>query len=136
MKPASWNECTQFNNALRVTPDEPKARSLITTSNARLTFLQNAQHTLETLNFIFEGYYSFLLEHLHAFLILKGYKIDNHLCIGYYIRDVLKKDDLYRLFDDCRYKRNSLAYYGKQMPEPIANQAIKNCQQLITHLSP
>ena len=52
---------------------------------------------------------------LHSLTISKGYSVSNHICIGCYLRDVLKRDDSYRLFDDLRYKRNSLVYYGNKM---------------------
>jgi len=87
-----------------------------------------------SVNYIFEGYYSSILEMLHAVVILKGYKVNNHICLGYYLRDVLKRDDLYRIFDDCRYKRNSLVYYGRKMPLETAEDAIRKCISFIDKL--
>jgi len=40
------------------------------------------------------------------------------------LRDVLKRDDLFRIFDDCRFKRNSLVYYGKRMDFETASKTI------------
>ena len=48
------------------------------------------------------------------------------------IRDVLKEEHLFRIFDDCRYKRNSLVYYGKRMDFETAKDAIKKAQKMIT----
>ena len=46
-------------------------------------------------NFIFEAYYSSVTEILHAILIKEGFKVKNHFCLGYYLRDVLGREDLF-----------------------------------------
>ena len=81
-------------------------------------------------NYIFEDYYSSLLEMLHAIVLLDGYKVDNHICLGYYLRDIFKREDLFRIFDDCRFKRNSLIYYGTRMDFEIAKDAIEKGKKL------
>ena len=63
-----------------------------------------------------------------------GYKVNNHICLGYFLRDKLDKKSLFRLFDDCRYKRNSLMYYGRKMDFETAKSAIKKCEQLMDEL--
>ncbi len=68
---------------------------------------------------------------LHALVLIKGYKVNNHICLGYFIRDVLKNRALFRKFDDCRYKRNSLLYYGKQMDFNVAKENIKISKEII-----
>lgn len=60
--------------------------------------------------------------------------IDNHICLGYFLKDIIKKEDLYILFEDCRYKRNSLVYYGKIMDLNIAIKSIKIIKDLIKKL--
>ena len=80
-------------------------------------------------NFIFEDYYTSLLELLQAVTFKKGFNILNHLCLGYYLRDILKRGDLYVIFDDLRYKRNALTYYGSRMDYETAKQAIEKCKK-------
>ena len=75
-----------------------------------------------------------MLELLQAIVIKKGYNILNHLCLGYYLRDVLKKDDLFRMFDDLRYKRNALTYYGNRMDFETAKASIEKCKELINKI--
>jgi len=58
----------------------------------------------------------------------------NHICLGYFLRDVLKEDRLYNLFDDLRYKRNSLTYYGNKMDFETAKQSIENSKTLMKEL--
>ena len=113
MKDASWGDCLYSNSSLKITPDKEKAKSLIETAEERIKVSVRDLNE-KTANFIFEDYYSSVLEALHALVLLDGYKVDNHVCLGYYLRDVLKKEDMFRLFDDCRFKRNSLVYYGKR----------------------
>jgi hypothetical protein len=38
------------------------------------------------------------------------------------------------IFDDLRYKRNSLTYYGNKMGFDIAKEAIKKCKIVISEI--
>ena len=133
MKESSWNECLNYNSSIKVTPDKEKSKSLIETAEERIGFSAR-ELTGKNANFVFEGYYSSILEMIHALVILDGYKVNNHVCLGYYLRDVLKNDELFRLFDDCRFKRNSLVYYGKRMDFETAKDAIEKAKRLINDL--
>lgn len=129
MKEASWNDCIEKESAIRTSPDMERAKSLIETADERIKLIKEVNE--RNSNFVFEDYYTSLLELLQALVLQQGYKIANHVCLGYYLRDVLKKDDLFILFDDVRYKRNSLTYYGKRMDFETAKQAIEKCKKLI-----
>ena len=122
-----------YNSSIKVTPDKEKSKSLIETAEERIDFSAR-ELTEKNANYIFEGYYSSILEMIHAIVILDGYKVNNHICLGYYLRDILKNDELFRLFDDCRFKRNSLVYYGKRMDFDTAKESIKKAKKLINEL--
>lgn len=130
MKEASWTECLYSNSSVKITPDKGKAKSLIETAEERIKF-SNKELNENTANYIFEDYYSSILEIVHAFVILRGYKVNNHICLGFFIRDVLNREDLFRIFDDCRFKRNSLTYYGKRMDFETAKDAIEKSRKLM-----
>jgi len=132
---SNWKECIENNSSLSVSSDKAKAKSLIDTATGRNQYLHENEIKESNANYLFEGYYSSLLELLHALVILKGYKVSNHICLGYYLRDVLKRDDLFRLFDDCRFKRNSLVYHGRKMDFLTAQGAIEKCKQLLNELN-
>ena len=133
MKEASWNDCIYSNSAVKVTPDKEKAKSLIEIAEDRIKFsIRDLDE--KTANYIFEDYYSSILELAQALVILDGYKINNHVCFGFFLRDVLKKEDLFRLFDNCRYKRNSLIYYGKRMDFNTAKDAMEKAKRLMNKL--
>ena len=132
MKDADWNSCLINKSARTITPDKRRAESLIETANERISLIKEINE--KNCNFIFEDYYTSLLELLQAIAFKKGINILNHLCLGYYLRDVLKREDLYILFDDLRYKRNSLTYYGSRMDYETAKQAIEKCKDLISKI--
>ena len=132
MKEADWNDCLKKYSARNITPDIERARSLIITAKHRIGLIKDINN--ENCNFVFEDYYTSLLEILQAMTFNKGFNILNHLCLGYYIRDILNRQDLYEIFDDLRYKRNSLTYYGKMMDFDIAKSAIKICKKMIKEI--
>jgi len=133
MKESSWSECLNYSSAIKITPDKEKAISLVETAQDRIKFSLK-KLSGKNANYIFEGYYSSILEMIHAIVILDGYKVNNHICLGYYLRDVLKNDELFRIFDDCRFKRNSLVYYGKRMDFETAKDTIEKAKSVIKEL--
>ena len=132
MKDASWSDCLENQSAVKVSSDNERAKSLIETAEERLELIKTINE--KNANFVFEDYYTSILELLQALVIKKGYKVTNHVCLGYYLRDILKKDDLFRIFDDCRFKRNSLIYYGKRMEFETAKNAIEKSKRLFREL--
>lgn len=132
MREASWDDCILYNSAVKVSPNLERAKSLIETSDERVELASKPNE--RNCNFVFEDYYTSLLELLQALIIVKGYNIINHVCLGYYLRDCMGRDDLFIVFDDIRYKRNSLTYYGKRMDFETAKSAIQRSQQLISQL--
>jgi hypothetical protein len=85
-------------------------------------------------NFIFEAIYTSLTELLHALLIQNGFKANDHVSLGFYLKDVLGREDLYSLFDQCRMRRNHLVYDGKMMPADIAVSAVATARRLVREL--
>jgi len=133
-KESTWKECIESTASLKVSPDSAKAKSLVETAQGRIEFLKSTSLAESNANYVFEGYYSSALEMLHALVLQEGYKVSNHICLGYYLRDVLEKDHLFRVFDDCRYKRNSLVYYGRKIDFETAKTTIEKCLRLIKEI--
>ena len=119
---------------MSVTPDRAKAESLVDTAKARIEFLKSNALTEQNARFIFEGYYSSAIEMIHALVITQGFKVDNHICLGFYLRDVLNNERLFRIFDDYRYKRNSVVYYGKELDFEVAKESIRKITELINEV--
>jgi len=129
MKEASWTDCIESNSALKCSSDKGRAKSLIETADERIKLIKEINE--KNCNFVFEDYYTSILELLQAIVVIEGYKITNHVCLGFYLRDILKREDLYLIFDDLRYKRNSLTYYGKRMDFETAKKAVEKSKKLI-----
>ena len=132
MKDVNWNDCLTNKSAKTITPDIKRAKSLIETANERIGLIKEINE--KNCNFVFEDYYTSILELLQAITFKKGYNILNHVCLGFYLRDILKREDLFILFDDVRFKRNSLTYYGSRMEFETAKQAIDKCKKIIQNL--
>jgi len=89
MKEATWDDCINSNSARIATPDVKRAQSLIETAKERISLITEINE--KNCNFVFEDYYTSILEMLQALAFKKGFNILNHLCIGYFLRDFLKK---------------------------------------------
>lgn len=132
MKEARWHDCLINKSAKTMTPDLKRAASLIETAHQRMSLIKEIHE--KNCNFVFEDYYTSLLELLQAMAFKQGFNVLNHICLGFYLRDVLNKADSYAVFDDLRYKRNSLTYYGIRMDFDTAQEAIRQCKKLIKEL--
>ncbi len=134
MREKDWSDCLEFGKSFRITPDIEKAKSLLETAEERIR--QTAKEIKEeNVNFVFEDYYSSIIEIIHGIISVDGYKVLNHVCLGNYLRDVMKKDDLFIVFDDLRFKRNSLTYYGKKMDFETGKDAVEKSKRLVKELT-
>jgi hypothetical protein len=131
MKHASWDDCRERFDARSISPDRAKARSLVETAEGRIVASRHLPRDESVANFVFEMRYASALEMLHALASLHGWKMDNHIRLAFFLRDALKRDDLFRVFDDCRLKQNMLVYYGKWMDRETADGAIERLDGLI-----
>ena len=134
MKESCWDDCLLSKSSIKISPDIGKSKSLIETSKGRIDYIKSIKIDEKNANYIFESYYTSILELLHAIAFTSGYNIKNHICIGFYLRDIMKKEDLFRIFNDLRYKRNSLTYYGRKMDFETAKMAIINSKDLMKKL--
>ncbi len=132
MRESDWNDCLFNRSVKNVSSDKERAKSLMETAEERISLIKEVNE--KNCNFVFEDYYTSVLELLQAKLFLEGYNVLNHVCFGFYLRDVLKREDLFNIFDDLRYKRNSLIYYGSRMDCETAKQAIEKCKKLVKEI--
>jgi len=130
MKPSDWEECIENNFAIKRSKNKKKAESLKKIAHGRLSFIGKISITRENANYVFEDYYSSISELIHALAYTKGFKILNHVCLGFFLREFIKREDLYRLFDDLRYKRNALVYYGEEMDFDVCMDAIEKSKKI------
>jgi len=57
------------------------------------------------------------------------------LCLGFFLCDVLKRPDLFQLFDTNRQRHNDLVYYGNTGDPDIAKIGIEELARLRTTLA-
>ena len=134
MKQKDWNDCLEFGKSFKITPDIERAKSLLETAEERIA--QAAKEIKEgNVNFVFEDYYSSIIEIIHGIVSVDGYKVLDHVCLGNYLRDVLRREDLFIIFDDLRFKRNALTYYGKKMDFETGKEAIEKSKRLVKELT-
>lgn len=128
-----WFSCQEDNIVLTITPDISKSKSLIFTARKRVEFANSSSIGLYG-NFIFEVYYSSIVELAHALILKRGFSCSNHLCLGFFFRDILGDVFLFDLFDFCRQKRNSLVYYGSMVSSDQANSLCSKAASLFSKL--
>src|SRR3989344_3753154 len=132
MKEQNFRDCIDGGSTKKQTPDRARANSLIATAKERISLIREINE--KNCNFVFEDYYASIMEMLQAICFSKGLNVLNHICLGYFIRDELKRDNLYRIFDNLRFKRNSLTYYGNRMDFETAKDAIEKSKKLLKEL--
>lgn len=134
MREASWKDCVENATSRTITPDNVKSQSLLEAAQARIDFLEQIKPGPDNANFLFESYYTSVVQIVHALVLKAGFSVENHLCLGFYLRDVLGRRDLFSAFDDCRFKRNGIIYYGQLMKFSVAKSAIAEISSLISDI--
>ena len=72
MREFNWKDCLEENSAIKVNVDNGKSKSLIETAEGRINFLNKQETNEENVNYVFEGFYTSLLELIHALATKKG----------------------------------------------------------------
>jgi uncharacterized protein (UPF0332 family) len=135
MNESCWQDCIENNLSIISTPSPPKIASLKDTAFARIDFFKGCSLTEKSARFILEGYYTSVLEMLHALLVSNGYKVKNHVCLGFFLRDAIKSEELFRKFNDLRKTRNNLVYNGKEIDFFSNKQKIRVAFRLIKKIN-
>gem|GEM_PF-503819 len=130
----TWQDCL-VNKKVRLRRKNPdRIHFLIEAAINRIEVIDKLNIDELSVNVVFENHYSSLLELLHVYLLQKGYSVNNHICLAYYLRDELKDKELFNSFNNLRLDRNKLIYYGKQLSLGKAKINIEISKQLIERL--
>ena len=119
-----WKTCVNGGNSVKITPDRKRAAFLIKQAEKTLRSLRKISMDENNASVFFPNYYDAFLELMHAIMYARGYRVNNHYCLGYYLRDAIKDDESYRIFDRARSIRNSLIYYGETFDKPVIDEVI------------
>ena len=98
-----WEECME-KHVRRVNYDIKKSNSLNNTAKNRIKFLKTLRLNKNSATFIYEGYYTSLIEIIHTKAYERGYKILNHVCITAFIEQLYSHKES-MLFDSLRQAR-------------------------------
>ncbi len=129
-----WNQCIEETNAVKISPNRNRAEFLLRRAEETIEVLKNIVITDKNIRVFFVNYYDALLETLHAMMYANGYKVKNHYCLGYYVRDNLKERELFAIIDRARSVRNSIIYYGESFDKEILLKLINDIKDSINRL--
>ncbi|MBU1245657.1 MAG: hypothetical protein KKH88_02915 [Nanoarchaeota archaeon] len=126
-----WEECNKKDLVKEVKADKNLTNSLIKSSEKKLKTqsLLDLNETTATSKISLS--YEALRELLEALAISNGFKIYNHECYYAFLKEILKKNDLGREFDNFRKLRNAINYYGKDISKEEAKEIMENIIKLI-----
>ena len=129
-----------FENSLRegkvkkVTPNKIRASSLLKSSTQAIETAKAIQLSTNTSKTILREFYEGLREYCEAIGYLDGYKFLDHESIGFFIRDILKDQSLFKKFDRYRKLRNGINYYGEDIDIETLKEAITEIPEMIKEL--
>jgi hypothetical protein len=125
-----WNECLKKRIAKEVNTDEELIKSLTKTSGNKLESEDKLELSEVTSGSKVSLAYDSLRELLEALAIKNGYKIYNHECYTYLLKEIINESLKGDEFDELRKIRNSINYYGKGISIAEAKDAIERIKKL------
>ena len=116
--------------AKKVKEDKELVGSLIKTSQNKLDSEDKLELSEVTSGSKISLLYDSLRELLEALAIKNGYKIYNHECYTYFLKEILNESIKGDEFDELRKVRNSINYYAKDVSIEEAKDILKRIKVL------
>ena len=110
-----FNECLKKRIVKEVKEDTELITSLLKTSQNKLDSEQKLELNEVTSGSKISLLYDSLRELLEALAIKNGYKIYNHECFTYFLKEILNESSKGDEFDELRKIRNAVNYYAKDL---------------------
>ncbi|MCK4589428.1 MAG: hypothetical protein KAT77_03230 [Nanoarchaeota archaeon] len=129
-----FEECQNKRIAKEVQPDQELIKSLFKTSQNKLDSEKQLPLTQTTSSSKISLAYDALREILEALALKNRFKIYNHECYVYFLKEILNKSNLGDQFDDIRKVRNRVNYYGKELTIEETKQILEETHQLIKEI--
>jgi hypothetical protein len=131
--PMTWTECQK--HVRKVELDIERIRSLLSTSEGRLTYIKQQEVTDKNVSFIVEGYYEVLKELLTAFILMHSLSYRNHQClIAYFKRSFPHSEYEIMILELLCYRRNRLDYYGEPIEKEFYDKHRQDWEKIIVFL--
>lgn len=125
-----WKECVKKRIAKEITADEDLMESLLKTSNNKLESSEKLELSDITSGSKISLLYDSLREILEALAIKNGFKVYNHECYTYFLKEILNEILIGDEFDELRKIRNDINYYGKAISINEAKDILKRIKEL------
>ena len=125
-----FKECLKKRIAKEVNEDKELIDSLIKTSQNKFDSEKKLELTEVTSSSKISLLYDSLREILEALAIKNGYKIYNHECYTYFLKEILNESIKGDEFDELRKIRNSINYYAKDITIEEAKDVLKRIMKL------
>jgi len=125
-----FKDCLKKSIAKEVKTDWELIESLKKTSQNKLDSAKILKLSEVTLGSKISLLYDSLRELLEALAIKNGYKIYNHECYTYFLKEILNESFKGDEFDALRKIRNSINYYGKEISVQEAKDVLKRIKDL------
>ena len=125
-----FEECIKKRIAKEVNKDEELIKSLLKTSKNKLNSEEKLRLDEITSVSKISSLYDSLRELLEALTLKNGFKIYNHECYTYFLKEILNKNMIAEEFDELRKIRNSVNYYGKEISIQEAKEVLERIADL------
>src|SRR3989344_1570196 len=125
-----FDECLKKRIAKEVNEDNELIASLIKTSQNKFDSEKKLELSEVTSCSKISLLYDSLRELLEALAIKNGYKIYNHECYTYFLKEILNESIKGDEFDELRKVRNSINYYAKDVSIEEAKDILKRIKVL------
>jgi hypothetical protein len=125
-----FNECLKKKVAKEIHQDKELIDSLLKTSKNKFYSENELKLNEVTAASKISLLYDSLRELLEALAIKSGYKIYNHECYTYFLKEILNESFKGDEFDDLRKIRNSINYYAKDISVEEAKEVLKRIAKL------
>ena len=125
-----FRECIKKKIAKEVSEDRELIASLIKTSQNKFDSEKKLELSEVTSGSKISLLYDSLRELLEALAIKNGYKIYNHECYTYFLKEILNESFKGDEFDELRKIRNAINYYAKDLSINEARQILERLANL------
>lgn len=120
--------------AKKVMPNKIRASSLFKSSIQAIETAKVIPLNTNSSKTILRELYEGLREYCEAIGYLNGYKFLDHESIGFFLRDILKEQSVYKKFDRYRKLRNGINYYGDNIEVETVKEALSEIPRLVKEL--
>lgn len=125
-----FKECLKKRIAKEVKEDKELITSLLKTSRNKLESEQKLKLDEITASSKISLIYDSLREILEALAIKSGYKIYNHECYVYFLKEILNESFKADEFDELRKIRNNINYYAQDISIEEAKAVLERIKKL------